>query len=124
MNIFYTKEHEWVKVDGNNASVGISHYAADELGDITFVELPEIDFEVEQSDVLCGIESVKAASDIFSPLSGKVVEVNDELEEQPELVNDSPEEEGWIAVLEMSDPSEVEDLMNQEDYEEYIKSLD
>lgn len=121
--MYYTKEHEWVKVDGNTATVGISDYAAHQLGDITFVELPAVGKTVRQFEVLCAIESVKAASDIYAPVSGTVVSVNEELNTRPEIVNESPEEAAWMATMKMTDPSEVAKLMNGEQYDEYRKGL-
>jgi glycine cleavage system H protein len=120
---FYTKEHEWVKIDGKTATVGITAYAAEHLGDITFVELPAVGKAVKQFDVLCAIESVKAASDIYAPLSGTVLSVNGELNSRPELVNESPEEAAWMATLEPSDAAETSKLMNRGQYEEYVKGL-
>jgi len=119
----YTKEHEWVQVDGTLATVGISEHAAHELGDITFVELPQVGKTVKQFDTLAGIESVKAASDIYSPISGKVVEVNGKLEEAPETVNQSAEEAGWICKLEVTDLGELGALMDAAAYVEYVKGL-
>jgi glycine cleavage system H protein len=121
--MYYTKEHEWVKIDGNIATVGISDYAAHQLGDITFVELPKLGKVVKQFDVLCAIESVKAASDIYAPVSGAVLSVNDALNTRPEIVNESPEEAAWMATMKMTDPSEVAKLMNREQYDEYRKGL-
>jgi glycine cleavage system H protein len=121
MEKHYTKEHEWVAIEGTLATVGISEHAAHELGDITFVELPQIGKTVKQFDTLAGIESVKAASDIYSPVSGKVVQVNDRLEEAPEVVNESPEQAGWICKLEVTDPGEVSALMDTPAYEQFVK---
>ena len=121
--MFYTKEHEWVKIDGGIGTVGITDYAAHQLGDITFVELPAIGKTVKQFAVLCAIESVKAASDIYAPVSGKVVAVNEALNTSPEVVNASPEDEAWMARLEIADPSETSRLMNREQYDEYKKGL-
>lgn len=121
--MYYTKEHEWVKIDGNIATVGISDYAAHQLGDITFVELPAVGKAVKQFEVLCAIESVKAASDIYAPVSGTVVSVNEELNTRPEIVNESPEEAAWMATMKMTDPSEVAKLMSREQYDEYRKGL-
>jgi glycine cleavage system H protein len=121
--MYYTKEHEWVKVDGNIATVGISDYAAHQLGDITFVELPPVGKTVKQFEVLCAIESVKAASDIYAPVSGTVVSVNEALNTGPEIVNESPEEAAWMATMKMTDPSEVAKLMSREQYDEYQKGL-
>ena len=120
---FFTKEHEWVEMNGTQATVGISDHAAHELGDITFVELPKIGKTVKQFDTVAGIESVKAASDIYSPVSGKVVEVNGKLEDAPEVVNESAEADGWICKLEATDPAEVSSLMDAAAYAEYLKGL-
>ena len=113
----YTKEHEWVKIEGNLARLGITDHAQSALGDVVFVELPAVGSEVKVGDILGTVESVKAVSDIFAPLSGKVVEVNEGLESAPETVNGSPHEEGWLAVLEMSDPAETEGLLDAAGYE-------
>jgi glycine cleavage system H protein len=121
--MYFTKEHEWVKVDGNSATVGISAYAAQHLGDVTFVELPAAGKTVKQFEVLCAIESVKAASDIYAPVSGTVVSINEELNSRPELVNESPEDAAWMATLKMADPSEVAKLMDAKQYDEYQKGL-
>ncbi len=121
--MYFTKEHEWVKVSGNTGKVGISDHAAHELGDITFVELPKIGKTVKQFEVLAAIESVKAASDIFSPLSGKVIAVNDELDATPEVVNESAEEKAWMAEIEIADAAELKNLMTQDQYTEYLKTL-
>jgi glycine cleavage system H protein len=121
---FYSKEHEWVKIEGNTAKVGISDYAQHKLGDITFVDLPKIGKEVKQFALLTGIESVKAASDIFSPVSGKVTAVNSALESAPELVNKSPFEQGWIAGLDITNPSEMSNLMDSAAYKVYLDSLE
>ena len=123
MAIFFSKEHEWVKISGTTATVGISEHAAHELGDITFVELPQVGKTVKQFATLAAIESVKAASDIYAPLSGKVITVNETLESTPEVVNESAEESGWICVLEISDPAEAGNLMSKEAYLDYLKTL-
>lgn len=123
MEIYFTKEHEWVKVKEGIAAVGISEHAAHELGDITFVELPKVGATVKQFGVLGSIESVKAASDIFSPVSGTVTNVNDALDTAPEIVNESPEDAGWMAWLELSDPSDLSRLMTKEAYLDYLKTL-
>jgi glycine cleavage system H protein len=121
---YYTKEHEWVFVEGENrARIGITDYAQSELGDIVYVELPELGQEVEQNDTIANIESVKSVAPVYSPVSGKVVDINSELENSPELINEYPYEDGWICVIEMRDPTEVEDLMTAEEYAEYIKEL-
>jgi glycine cleavage system H protein len=121
---YYTKEHEWVKVKDGIASVGITDYAAHQLGDITFVELPQVGKQVKQFGALCGIESVKAASDIYAPLSGKVVKVNDALEDKPEIVNESAEEAGWIAWIEPADLKELGNLLNRQQYDDYLRGLE
>ena len=120
---YYTKEHEWVKLEGSIATVGITAYAAHQLGDVTFVELPATGKTVKQFEVLCAIESVKAASDIYAPVSGKVVSVNEALESTPEIVNESAEEAAWIACIEIADGSEVGSLMSRAEYDEYLKGL-
>jgi glycine cleavage system H protein len=121
---YYTKEHEWVLIEGENrAKVGITDYAQSELGDIVYVELPELGLEVEPGDTLANIESVKSVAPVYAPVSGKVVDINSELENSPELINEYPYEDGWICVIEMTDPSEVEDLLSAEEYAEYIKEL-
>ena len=121
--MYFTKEHEWVKVEGNNGTVGISDHAAHELGDITFVELPKIGAAVKQFGVLGSIDSVKAASDIFAPLSGTVTAVNEALDLAPEAVNESAEGAGWMAKIMIADESELQNLMTQEQYDEYLKTL-
>jgi glycine cleavage system H protein len=121
---YFTKEHEWVEIAGTVATVGISEHAAHELGDITFVEVPQMGKTVKQFDTLAGIESVKAASDIYAPVSGKVVQVNDKLENAPELVNESAEDAGWICKLEAADPAEIGALMDAAAYAEFLKGLE
>jgi glycine cleavage system H protein len=123
MSMYFTKEHEWVKVKEEIGAVGISEHAAHELGDITFVELPKMGAVVKQFGVLGSIESVKAASDIFAPVSGKVVKVNEALDTAPEIVNESAEDAGWMAWVEIADESELKNLMTQEQYDEYLKTL-
>jgi len=116
----YSKDHEWVKIEGNKAWIGITDYAQHSLGDIVFVEIPEIGAELKKGDVLGVVESVKAASDVYTPVSGKVTEVNEELGENPEKINEDPYG-SWIAVLEISDMSEVEELMDKDEYERFCK---
>ncbi|MCM2358715.1 MAG: glycine cleavage system protein GcvH [Geobacteraceae bacterium] len=123
MEAYYTKEHEWVKIKEGIASVGITDYAAHQLGDVTFVELPQVGKSVKQFEVLCAIESVKAASDIYAPVSGKVTNVNEALNDAPEIVNESAEDSGWMALIELTDPSEVKNLMNREQYDDYLRGL-
>ena len=117
----YSEEHEWVKVEGNKATVGITAFAQHELGDIVFVELPEVGAEVTADEPFGSVESVKTVSELYAPVSGKVVEVNEELSDSPEFVNESPYEKAWMVVVEMTDSSELEKLMTAEQYEEMIK---
>lgn len=119
-NLLYTKDHEWIKVDGNKAYVGIAEYAQAQLGDIVFVELPSIDDEIEREEAFAAVESVKAAADIFMPVDGKVTEINEALEDEPNLLNEDPYE-NWMIMIELSDPSQVDDLMNSEEYEKYLE---
>ncbi len=120
----YTKEHEWVDIDGDVGTVGITEYAQSSLGDITFVQLPEKGAEVEQFEQMLSIESVKAASDIFSPISGKIVAVNEELDEDPGLINRDCYEKGWIAKIKISDEDETSNLLTADEYSNYLESLD
>jgi glycine cleavage system H protein len=123
MEVLYTKEHEWIRIDGSTAVIGITEYAVSQLGDITFVELPPLGKDVKQFQVLSGIESVKAASDIYAPLAGKVIAVNDTLDSRPEIINDSPEDKGWLAEIEITDPKGVEKLLTRPQYEDYLQGL-
>ncbi len=116
----YTKEHEWVEIKGKQARVGITDHAQAELGDVVFVELPSMGTVVKKGGHLGTVESVKAVSDVFSPLSGKVVAVNDSLESSPEMVNQAPHAEGWIVLLEISDPSEANGLLDAAAYQALI----
>ena len=113
--------HEYIKVDGDIATVGISDHAQDQLGEVVYVEIPEIDEEVEKGDSFTNVESVKAASDVYAPVSGTIVEVNEDLDSSPEILNDDPEGKGWIAKIKMSDPSELDsdDLMDEEAYKKF-----
>jgi glycine cleavage system H protein len=116
----YSEEHEWVRVEGNKAYIGITDFAQSELGDIVFVELPEDGDDVEQDQPFGSVESVKTVSELYAPLSGKILEVNTELEDAPELVNESPYEKAWMIVIEMSDESELDKLMTAEAYEKLV----
>jgi glycine cleavage system H protein len=116
----YTKTHEWLKIDGKNAIVGITDHAQSELTDIVFVELPEIGKEIKRGDELCIVESVKSVSEIYSPISGRVVKVNKELEDSPEIINESPYENGWLVELEIIDKSEIESLLNSDSYKKIL----
>jgi glycine cleavage system H protein len=119
----YAKTHEYVHVEGDVATIGITDYAQKELGDVVFVELPAVGAQVEAADELGSIESVKAVSDLFVPVTGEVVEVNEALKEKPELVNTDPYGDGWMVRIKMSDPSEFDELlMSAEEYEEYVET--
>lgn len=124
MSIFYTEDHEWIRIEGKTGTIGITAYAADQLGDITFVELPEIDDEMKKGNSLCSIESVKAASDIYAPMGGKIIKINEELEEAPEKVNESAETDGWIVQMTLNDPSDTGHLLNEKDYNQFLATLD
>ncbi len=113
----YTKDHEWVRLEGNRAVVGITDFAQSQLGDVVFVEVPEVGAEVAAGNGFSVVESVKAVSDIYAPLSGTVVEVNEALADAPEVVNQDPYGEGWIAVIEITDMSELDNLLDSEAYE-------
>src|SRR5260370_6290470 len=118
----YAKTHEYVHVEGDVATIGITDYAQKELGDVVFVELPAVGTQLEAADELGSIESVKAVSELFAPVSGEVVEVNEALTEKPELVNTDPYGDGWMVRVRLSDPTEVDELMSAEEYEEYIET--
>jgi len=116
----YSKEHEWVLIEGRIAIVGITDYAQKELGDIVYVELPEIGEKVVKDDPFAAVESVKAVSDVYAPVSGAVVEVNDALPETPETINEDPYGDGWMIKVEISDMDDLKDLMTAEEYAEYV----
>ncbi len=122
LGLKYTKEHEWVKMDGDLATVGITNHAQELLTDIVFVELPEVGRKVAKGESLAVVESVKSVSDVFSPLSGEVIEVNQVLENSPELVNSDAYGEGWIARLRAGDARELDTLMTSGEYDSFIKS--
>ena len=121
--LFYTKDHEWINIEGNIATVGITDYAQEQLGELVFVELPVIDKQVNAHDDIAIVESSKAANDVYSPVTGKVIEVNEELESSPELINEDCYKKGWIAKLELPDPTPPDDLMDSEKYKEYVAGL-
>ena len=123
MSRYYTEDHEWVEVDGDVGTVGISEYAQSQLGDIVFVETPDEGKDVTKGDDVAVVESVKAASDVYSPVSGTVLEGNAALADTPELVNEDPEGDGWFFKITLSDPSEVESLMNDSAYAEFVSKL-
>jgi glycine cleavage system H protein len=120
-DVKYHKEHAWVRVSGNKATVGISFYAQETLGDIVYVDEPEVDSTVEAGTELTQIESTKATSSVISPVGGTVVEFNEELGDSPEIINEEPYGKGWIAVIEMDNESQLDDLMDAADYEKYIE---
>ena len=120
----YNEEHEWIRIEGEEGVVGISDYAQDQLSDVVYVELPEVGDTFEQGDVLAVVESVKAASDVYMPVGGEVLEVNELLEDSPELVNQDPYGEAWFVRITITDPSELEGLMDAEAYKEFVDELD
>jgi len=120
---YYTKDHEWISVDGASGTVGITDYAQGQLGDITFVELPEAGAAVSKGDAPCVVDSVKAASDVYSPVSGSVTEVNEAVADAPELVNTDAEEGGWLFRLTLSDPAELAGLMDRAAYDAFVQGL-
>lgn len=120
---YFTKDHEWIAVDGSEATVGITDYAQSQLGDITFVELPGEGSEVAKGDSASVVDSVKAASDVYAPVSGKVTVANAALEDQPELVNSDPEGDGWLWKMALSDAAELEGLMDDAAYQAYVAEL-
>lgn len=120
-DLLYSEEHEWIKKEDTKVRIGITDFAQDELGDIVFVELPEVGDEVEADEPFGSVESVKTVSELYAPLSGKVVEVNEELEDSPEFVNESPYEKAWMVVLEPSKESEFDDLLSAEAYQKFVE---
>lgn len=120
-NLQYHKEHTWVKASGRKATIGITDYAQDALGDIVYIDLPEVDTDVEANSEIGEIESTKATSSIISPASGRVIEVNEDLSESPEIINEDPYGKGWIAILEIDDTSELDDLMDASEYTKYVE---
>ena len=120
---YFTDEHEWIDVEGDSATVGITDYAQEQLGDIVFVELPSVGTMLDKGGDAAVVESVKAASDVYSPITGEVTEANGNLEDEPALVNSSPEEDGWFFKLRIADASELEGLMNEAAYKKFVASL-
>lgn len=120
-DLLYSEEHEWVKKEGNKLRIGITDFAQAELGDIVFVELPEVGDELEADEPFGSVESVKTVSELYAPVSGKIVEVNEELEDNPEFVNESPYENAWMVVVELTDESGLDKLLSAEKYEEVIQ---
>ncbi len=120
-DFLYTKDHEWIFVQGNTATVGITDYAQKELGDVVYVDLPEVGDTFEASEPFGSVESVKAVSEVFCPVSGEVTEVNSKLEDTPELVNESPHQKAWMIKIQLANPDETKELLGAEEYEEYIQ---
>jgi glycine cleavage system H protein len=120
MSVKYTKDHEWVKLDGDTATVGITAYAAEQLGDVVFVELPDVGKSFGQGDEMAVVESVKAASEVYAPVSGEVVGVNSDLEGEPQKVNESADADGWFVKLKLSDKSQLDGLMDEAAYTVHI----
>jgi len=119
-DFLYTKEHEWVRADNGEAAIGITHHAQEELGDIIFVDPPKVGAKVKQGDTLGAVESVKAVSDVYAPISGEIIEINELLSEKPELINQEPYGQGWIAKLRLSHKEELDGLMSADEYEAWI----
>jgi len=123
MPVYFTKEHEWVRVEGDTATVGISNHAQEALGDIVFAEVPDAGRKVSKGQEAAVVESVKAASDVYAPVSGEVVEGNQALADDPSIVNSDPEGEGWFFKLRLDNPGELDGLMDEDAYREWIKTL-
>ena len=119
-NYLYSKEHEWVSVDGDVATVGITDHAQDQLGDVVYVEMPEVGNTFGANDEIGVVESVKAVAEVYTPISGEVIEVNSTLEDRPELVNDDPHGDGWMVKMRLSDTSELDTLMNAAEYQDFV----
>ena len=120
-NLQYHKEHTWIKLSGKKVTIGITDYAQDALGDIVYIDLPEVDTDVEANSEIGEIEATKATSSIISPVSGRVIEANENLSESPEIINEDPYGKGWIAILEIDDTSELDDLMDASEYTKYVE---
>jgi len=117
----YSKDHEWISVQDNVGTIGITDYAQHELGDVVYVDLPEVGDSVEANEPFGSVESVKAVSEIFAPVSGEIIEVNSKLQDSPELINESPHEKAWMVKIQISNPEEVRGLLSAEEYDEYIQ---
>lgn len=123
--LYYTKDHLWVRIEGSDdATVGITDYGQHQLGDVVYVELPEINKKVEAGEKVASVESVKAAVDIFSPLTGQIISINEDLKDEPDLIKTDSYDDGWVFEIKMSDPSEVEDLMTATDYRAYLQEIE
>src|SRR5699024_2242291 len=120
-DLLYSKEHEWIRNEGSDVRIGITEFAQSELGDIVFVELPEVGDTIELDEPFGSVESVKTVSELYAPISGEVVEVNEELEDSPEFVNESPYEKAWMVVIEPSDEEQLENLLSADEYKAHIE---
>ena len=123
MSRYFTKDHEWIEVEGDTGTVGITDYAQEQLGDVVYVELPEVGKTIEAGDEAAVVESVKAASEVYTPVSGEVIDVNGDIEATPAGVNEDAMGDGWFVKLRMSDPSELDKLMDESAYKEFVESL-
>lgn len=123
-DFYYSKDHEWLRIDGENATVGITDFAQKQLGDVVYVELPQPGAQLEFHQSLGVIESVKAVSDIYSPISGEVMKINEELNEFPELINEDPHDKGWIVRIKVKHETELENLMSASEYEKFLEGLE
>ena len=123
-NYYYTKDHEWLKIEGKNATVGVTDFAQKQMGDVVYVELPEIGTKLKFHQSFGVIESVKAVSDVYAPVSGEVTEVNEDLNDAPEILNEDPHKKGWVIKLNIEDKSELEELMSLSDYEKFLEGLE
>ena len=121
--LLFSKDHEWLRVEGDNAVVGVTDYAQHELGDVVYVDLPALGKELKKGDPAANIESVKAVSDVYAPVSGKITEVNQNLNSTPELINQEPMASGWIFKISLNQADELQELMNEEKYQEYLKGI-
>jgi glycine cleavage system H protein len=123
-NCKYSEDHEWVRAEGDEALIGITDYAQEELSDVVYVELPEVGDSFDKDEIFATVESVKAASDVYAPVSGEVLEINEKLEDSPELVNQDPFGEAWFVRIALADPPELDDLMDADAYKEFVESLE
>ena len=124
MTTLYSKDHEWIELDGDTGTVGITDHAQEQLGELVFIVVPEVGAALDQGDEACVVESVKAASEVYSPCTGEIVAVNEVLADSPTTVNDDPEGDGWLFKIKIADMSELDDLMDADAYKEYLKDLD
>lgn len=120
----YTTDHEWLRIDGDEVTIGITNYAQEQLGDLVFVELPDVGKALAQADEAAVVESVKAASEVYAPITGNITGANEALSDTPALVNSSPEDEGWLFKMSLAEPGELDDLMDEEAYKDHLSSLD